>query len=96
MNTNIKDYIYLSIKVKSSAKNNKIKDFIFIDNKPYLIIEIKEQAINGLANKAIIKFLSKEFGIPQTSIEIIKGITSKIKTLAIKNMTQDYFIKYIK
>ncbi len=36
------------------------------------------------ANKALIEYLSKNFKIPKTSIKILKGETSKDKTILFK------------
>ena len=52
----------------------------------FLLIKIKitAQPIDGKANKAVIEYLSKTFKIPKTSIEILKGETSKDKTIIFK------------
>ncbi len=44
-------------------------------------IKLKASPVDGEANKELIKFLSKEWKIPQSNIEIIRGKTSKIKTI---------------
>ena len=50
-------------------------------------IKVTAQPIENKANKALIEYLSKQFKIPKTNIEIIKGETSKEKTLLLE--TQD-------
>jgi uncharacterized protein (TIGR00251 family) len=40
--------------------------------------------VDGKANDALIVLLSKEFGIPKSDIEIIKGKTSRSKTVLVK------------
>ena len=72
------------IKVKicpNSSKNEIIKEDGFLK------IKVTAQPIENKANLALIKLLSKEFKIPKTSIEIIKGETSKEKLVSFS--TQD-------
>lgn len=45
---------------------------------------IKCAPVDGKANEALIELLSKEFGISKSSIQIIKGHTSRNKTVLIK------------
>jgi len=40
--------------------------------------------VDGKANDALIMLLSKEFGVAKNSIEIIKGKTSRNKTILLK------------
>ncbi|MBI2990057.1 MAG: DUF167 domain-containing protein [Candidatus Magasanikbacteria bacterium] len=48
-----------------------------------LKIKLKAAPVEGEANKALIKFLSKTWGIRKTDIKIVKGLTSKHKTIEI-------------
>ena len=73
------DVILVNIKiVPNSSKNDIVLEDEFVK------IKITAQPIEGKANKALIEFLSKKFKIPKTSIEIVKGETSKEKTLLFK------------
>ena len=64
--------------VPNSSKNDIIIEDEFIK------IKITAQPIENKANKAVIEFLSKYLKIPKTGIEIIRGETSKDKTILIK------------
>ena len=64
--------------VPNSSKNDIILEDEFIK------VKITAQPIENKANKALVEFLSKTFKIPKTSIELVKGDTSKEKTLFIK------------
>ena len=70
------DKIYLFIKAQPNSSKNKIAG-IYGDS---LKVNIKAPAVEGAANKELIKFLSKEFKVPKSEIEI-KGETSKRKVL---------------
>ena len=67
------------IKISPNSSKNEI-----IKNDDGIKIKITAQPIEGKANRALIEFLSKEFKIPKTSVEIVKGETSKEKTLLFK------------
>lgn len=68
--------ILVSIKiVPNSSKNELVKEAEFIK------VKVTAQPIENKANKALIEYLSKLLKIPKTSIEIVKGETSKEKTL---------------
>ena len=68
------DKIILNIKAQPNSSKNKIAG-IYGDA---IKINIKAPAVEGAANKELIKFLSKTFKVPKSEIEI-KGETSKKK-----------------
>ena len=71
--------ILVQLKISpNSSKNAIVKD----DNG--IKIKLTAQPIEGKANKALIEFISKQVKVPKTSISIIKGETSKDKTILIK------------
>lgn len=76
------DGIIINIKISPNAKKNEI-----IKDGETIKIKITAQPIDGKANKALIEFLAKNFKIPKTSIKILKGETSKEKTILLQ--TQD-------
>ena len=69
--------------VPNSSKNDLILEEEFIK------IKVTAQPIENKANKALVEFLSKQFKLPKTSIEIIKGDTSKEKTILLKTYDDD-------
>lgn len=75
----VSDGIIIKIKiVPNSSKNDIILEEEFIK------VKVTAQPIENKANKALIEYLSKRFKVPKTLIEILKGDTSKEKTLLIK------------
>lgn len=88
-----KDGLVLHIKISPNSKSNEI-----ILEEDFAKIKITAQPIEGKANKALIEFLSKKFKIPKTSIKILKGETSKEKTILfeitdaekLKNVTETF------
>ena len=70
--------IFLYIKVQPNSSKNKISGLYG----EMLKINIKSPAVEGAANKELVKFISKQFKIPKSDIEI-KGETSKRKVLVL-------------
>jgi len=66
--------VFFNIKAQPNSSKNKISG-IYGDA---LKINIKAPAVEGAANKELIKFLSKEFKVPKSEI-FLKGETSKKK-----------------
>lgn len=77
-----KDGLMVTFKIVPNSSKNEI-----IKTDATIKIKITAQPVDGKANKALIEFLSKQFKIPKTSIEILRGETSKEKTILFK--TQD-------
>ena len=73
------DGLLVNIKIVPNSSKN---DIVIEDE--FIKIKITAQPIEGKANKALTEFLSKRFKIPKTSIEIVKGETSKDKTILFK------------
>ena len=74
----------LFVKIKPGS----FKDEIVFDIEGNLIIKIREKPIDGAANDYLIKFLSKEFKINKSNIQIEKGLTSPFKKLLL-NLTSE-------
>jgi uncharacterized protein (TIGR00251 family) len=71
----------VSFKVKAQP-NSSINKIAGIYDEDSIKINIKAPAVEGAANKELIKFLSKQFKIPKDEI-IIKGETSKRKSITL-------------
>lgn len=79
-----KDGLLVQLKISPNASKNSI-----LKDETGVKIKLTAQPIEGKANKALVEFLSKELKIPKTYIDIIKGETSKEKTLLIKIFDDD-------
>lgn len=75
-----KDGLIITLRISPNASKNEI-----IKSEGILKVKITAQPIDGKANKALIEFLSKKFKVSKSSFEILKGQTSKEKTILIKN-----------
>lgn len=83
-----KDGLIVNIKISPNSKKNEI-----INEGDFTKIKITAQPIDGKANKALIEFLSKNFKIPKTSIKILKGETSKEKTILFDTQDEEKLTK---
>jgi uncharacterized protein len=65
--------------IKVIAHPGSKKPRVAKDSEGNLHIYIKEQAIEGRANKAVLKALAGHLGVVQQSIVLKSGLSSKIK-----------------
>lgn len=79
-----KDGHILQLRISPNASKNEI-----IKSEDGIKIKITAQPVDGKANKALIEFLSKKFKVPKSYFEIIRGETSKDKTVLIKNVSSE-------
>ncbi len=68
--------IKLPIKVSANSKKNSIE---FFDD--FIKLKISKPAIDGKANKEIVKYLSEILNLPKNNIQILNGEKSSLKLL---------------
>ncbi len=73
------DLVVFNLKIQPNSSQNKISG-IYGDGA--LKINIKAPAVEGAANKELIKFLHKTFKVPKSSV-VIKGENSKNKKVSL-------------
>lgn len=71
----------LTLRISPNASKNEI-----IKTPEGIKIKITAQPIDGKANKALVEFLAKQFKVPKSYFEIIRGETSKDKSILINNI----------
>ena len=80
--------LIIKLKISPNASKNEI-----INNDGEIKVKVTAQPIENKANKALIEFLSKSLKIAKSNIEIVKGETSKEKTLLFKNISSDKMVE---
>ena len=80
--------LIIKLKISPNASKNEI-----IKKDGEIKGKVTAQPIENKANKALIKFLSKKLKVAKTNIEIVKGETSKEKTLLFKNISSDKMVE---
>lgn len=69
----------LRLQIKPNARKNEIS----VGN--VIVVRIKAPPVDGKANRELIEYLSEVFGIPKSGMEIIRGESSKFKTISISD-----------
>ncbi|OJX12797.1 MAG: hypothetical protein BGO77_07930 [Caedibacter sp. 37-49] len=70
------------MRLTPNSKQNGIQGlYISAEAQIYLKISVRAVPENGQANDALIRFMASEFCVPKTHITIVKGETSRFKTL---------------
>ena len=72
------DRVSLRIKAQPNASRS---EFAEVYGKDAIKIRVKAPAVEGAANKELIKFLSKSFKVPKSDIIFKTGQNSKVKIL---------------
>lgn len=80
--------LIIKLKISPNASKNEI-----INKDGEIKVKVTAQPIENKANKALIEFLSKSLKISKSNIEIVKGETSKEKTLLFKNISSDKMVE---
>ncbi|MFH1534172.1 MAG: DUF167 domain-containing protein [Nitrospirota bacterium] len=76
---------YLRIKVLPKSPKNEVVEILEdAEGEKTIKIRIKAVPERGKANAELIKFLSKESGVPREKISIISGKTEQLKLVKIK------------
>ena len=84
------EWVTLSIKAQPGSSKNRFAQII----DDALKINIKAPAVEGAANKELIKILAKSFKVPKSSVEFVSGETSKKKRIRLpRNEKIEVFIK---
>jgi len=83
--------VTLNIKAQPAASKN---EFSGIYGEDALKIRVKAAAVEGAANKELVKFLSKSFKVAKSDITFKSGETSKIKRLCFP--VTEAFLKIMK
>ncbi len=76
----------INIKVIPNSSKTIISgtEILPLTDEMFLKIKISSPATENKANEELIKFLSKIFKIPKSSMEVVKGLKSKEKKIFIK------------
>ena len=68
----------VTVRVQPGASRNEIAE-----RDGQLVVRVTAQPADGKANKAVVKLLAKHFGVPPTSIEIVRGHTRRDKLVRV-------------
>ena len=73
----------LNIRVSPGSRKNAVEGM----HGDALRIRVAAPPVDGKANKALVAFLAKTFGVPKKSISLLRGEKSRDKTFAIAGLS---------
>jgi uncharacterized protein (TIGR00251 family) len=59
-------------------------------------VRLAAPPVDGAANDELISLLTRELGIPRTDIEIVKGVGSRRKRVAISGLTHQEILQRLR
>jgi len=77
-----------SLNIRVQIQPRSSKDQIIGLHNGRLKIKISAPPVDGKANQNLIEFIAKALGVSKSKIEIVKGRSSKLKTLRISGIDQ--------
>ena len=80
--TKKQDSVVFDVRVNPRASKSEIVG----EYNEALKVKLSSPPVDGAANKELVKLLSKAFGVAKREVEIVRGHTSKRKTVEIFNV----------
>lgn len=74
----------LAIKVIPRASRDEVQDLVNGE----LRIRLRAPPVDGEANRALLKFLGRQLGIPPSSLQLVRGQTGRHKCVRIPGLTR--------
>jgi len=71
----------VNIRVKPGSKKGPLVQPNLVDDS--LVVYVREPAVDGKANKAVVLLLAEYYGVPKSHVEIIHGQASRLKTIRV-------------
>ena len=70
----------IQVKVKPRSKTEDVTKEI---GGEVYVVRVKEPPIEGKANRAVLKLLARHFGVPESHLRIVSGLTGKNKVVEV-------------
>ena len=79
------DTLLIYCHIQASAAQNGFAGLRCAEqNSQRLKVRVTAAAIGGGANNCLIKYLATQFGVPKSRVQLLKGQTTRYKTIAIE------------
>lgn len=77
------------LKVTPNAKRSEFLGWMEVDHgKAVLRVKLAAPPVDGKANKALLVFLAKSFGVAKSSVTLIRGEKNRLKTVELKTLSE--------
>ena len=83
--------IVFSVRVQPKAKSDRVLG----EHAGALKVAVTAPPEKGKANAAVVALLSRLLGVPKSSIEIVRGETSRVKTLRVQGVGKDALLELL-
>jgi len=80
------DEVLLEVLVVPRASRNELGGW---DSTGRLRVRLTAPPVEGRANRALLKFLAGELGLPSGKLRVLRGESSRRKTVAVQGTTAD-------
>jgi uncharacterized protein (TIGR00251 family) len=89
------DGTFCTLKIKAQPNASK-SEFAGLYGEDAIKVRLAAPAVEGAANKELIKFIAKKFKVAKSNVEFVSGHSSKIKLIKVEKTIQlEEFIKEI-
>lgn len=78
----VADGVQLAVKVQPRASRNEIGETLGTELK----IKVTAPPVDAAANEALVKFLAEKLDCPRGSVQLLRGETSRHKTILIRGV----------
>lgn len=85
------DGVWLAIKLQPRASTNEIGDVMGNE----LRIKVTAAPVDSAANEALVRFLAATLDCARNKVELVRGLTSRHKTIRLRGMTAEDVMKRI-
>jgi uncharacterized protein (TIGR00251 family) len=72
--------MYVEVRVKPGSKKGALVQPSLSGE---LLVYVREPAVDGKANAAVIKLLADYYNVPKSCIDIVRGRTSRVKIVRV-------------
>jgi uncharacterized protein (TIGR00251 family) len=79
--------VVLTLHVQPSAKRSEFAGA----HGDVLKVKLAAPPVEGKANAELIRFIARQFGVPQRNVELVRGETSRTKTVRVIAPLRDPF-----
>jgi uncharacterized protein len=69
------------VRVKPGSKKGPLVE---VAEDGELTIYVREPAVEGKANEAVVRLLAKHFDVPRSRVELVSGATSRVKRFRVE------------
>eukprot|EP00055_Hartaetosiga_balthica_P003599 m.8399 g.8399 ORF g.8399 m.8399 type:complete len:112 (-) comp3109_c0_seq1:94-429(-) len=66
----------------------KMTELVELYDSDRIKVRLQAPPVEGKANKELTKWVAKECGLPKSSVQIVKGETSREKTILLEGVTE--------